>query len=60
MLSTALRSGKDVSPIVAEIKGSLFTFVYCGMLSTDERKNDGLPGEGSWSPFTIKGKANES
>lgn len=60
MLSTALRSGSDVSPTAAEIKGSFFGLEYSGMLSTDDRKNDGAPGAGSWSPFITLSNANES
>lgn len=46
-LSTALRNGRAVSPNTAEINGSLFGPEYSGMLSTDERTNDGDPGAGS-------------
>lgn len=51
MLSTALRRGRAVSPNTAEIKGSFFGFEYSGILSTDERKKDGVPGAGSWLPL---------
>lgn len=60
MLSTALRSGRDVSPNTAEIRGSFFGFEYSGTLSTDDRKNDGAPGAGSWTQFITFSNANES
>lgn len=47
ILSTALRKGRAVSPSTAEINGSFFGLEYSGMLSTDERTNEGDPGAGS-------------
>lgn len=60
ILSTALRSGRAVSPITAETNGSLFGLEYSGTLSTDVRINDGDPGAGSWAPFIALRNANES
>lgn len=43
MLSTALRKGREVSPKTAEIKPPFFSFLSGGTLSTDARKNEGVP-----------------
>lgn len=62
-LSTALRSGKKVSPNVGFSENDNFALYWgtsSGALSTDDRTNDRSPGPGSCAPCNDDANAKKS